>query len=72
MQAESRNPLVRYMHWLHTRWPAGTVERLPEIRSDFSTRVPGVYIVGDLTGRSPPMPASRRRASRGRARSTSW
>ncbi len=50
MQAESRNPLVRYMHWLHTRWPAGTVERLPEIRSDFSTRVPGVYIVGDLTG----------------------
>lgn len=50
MQAESRNPLVRYMHWLHTRWPAGTVERLPEVRADFSTAVPGVYIVGDLTG----------------------
>ena len=22
--------LKRYMHWLHTRWPAGTVEKLPE------------------------------------------
>ena len=38
------------MHWLHTRWPAGTVERLPEVGADYSTAVPGVYIVGDLTG----------------------
>ena len=22
--------LAKYMHWLHTQWPAGTVERLPE------------------------------------------
>ena len=29
---------------------AGTVEQLPEIREDGSTRVPGVYVSGDLTG----------------------
>lgn len=46
----SRNPLARYMHWLHTRWPAGTVERLPEVREDGSTNIPGLYVVGDLTG----------------------
>jgi len=50
MQAQSRNPITRYMHWLHTRWPAGTVERLPEVNEDFSTGVPGIYVVGDLTG----------------------
>ena len=38
------------MHWLHTRWPAGTVEPLPEVGPDGSTQVPGVYVVGDLTG----------------------
>jgi len=42
--------LRRYTHWLHTRWPAGTVERLPEVRADGSTAVPGLYVVGDLTG----------------------
>ena len=61
MQAESRNPLVRYMHWLHARWPAGTVERLPEVQAISAPVVPGVYIVGDLTGircsSSPPTPA---------------
>src|SRR5450759_1180724 len=40
----------RYAHWLHTRWPAGTVERLPEMQDDGSTAVAGVRIVGDLTG----------------------
>ncbi len=40
----------RYTRWLHTRWPAGTVEKLPEIREDGTTEVPGVRIVGDLTG----------------------
>ncbi|MDQ5858375.1 MAG: NAD(P)-binding domain-containing protein [Acidobacteriota bacterium] len=40
----------RYIHWLHTRWPAGTVEKLPEIREDGTTAVAGVRIVGDLTG----------------------
>ncbi len=43
-------PFVRYMHWLHTRWPAGGVERLPEVGEDGATSVPGVRIVGDLTG----------------------
>ena len=42
--------LGRYMKWLHTRWPAGTVEKLPEVREDGSTNVPGLYVVGDLTG----------------------
>lgn len=38
------------MHWLHTRWPAGGVEKLPEVGPDGETTVPGVRIVGDLTG----------------------
>ncbi|MEK7330677.1 MAG: NAD(P)-binding domain-containing protein, partial [Candidatus Eisenbacteria bacterium] len=42
--------IARYAEWLHTRWPAGTVESLPEIREDGSTAVPGVYIAGDLSG----------------------
>lgn len=42
--------LRRYAHWLHTQWPAGTVEKLPEVAEDGSTTIPGVYIVGDLTG----------------------
>jgi NosR/NirI family nitrous oxide reductase transcriptional regulator len=42
--------LSRYARWLHGRWPAGTVERFPEIRAGGATRVPGVYIAGDLTG----------------------
>src|SRR5438034_3424695 len=46
----SWNPIKRYMRWLHTMWPAGTVERLPEVQPDGSTNIPGVYVVGDLTG----------------------
>ena len=45
-----RNPIARYTEWLHTRWPAGTVERLPVVREDGTTSVPGVRIAGDLTG----------------------
>lgn len=44
------NVLARYTRWLHTRWPAGTVEPLPESRPDGTTAVEGVRIVGDLTG----------------------
>src|SRR5437667_12593108 len=44
------NPITRYVHWLHTRWPAGTVEKLPEVGPDGATSVPGVRITGDLTG----------------------
>ena len=43
-------PFVAYARWLHTRWPAGTVERLPEVREDGRTNVRGVFVVGDLTG----------------------
>jgi NosR/NirI family nitrous oxide reductase transcriptional regulator len=46
----SHNPVARYLDWLHLRWPAGTVEKLPEVRPDGSTAVPGLYVVGDLTG----------------------
>lgn len=42
--------LRRYARWLHTGWPAGTVERLPEVHDDGTTSVPGVRVVGDLTG----------------------
>src|SRR5262245_2231305 len=42
--------LARYLDWLHLRWPAGAVEPLPEVAADGSTRVPGLYIAGDLTG----------------------
>mgnify|MGYP001420636698 CR=1 FL=1 len=45
-----RNPIARYAHWLHTMWPAGTVEKLPVVNEDGSTNVPGLYVVGDLTG----------------------
>jgi thioredoxin reductase/ferredoxin len=44
------NPLARYVRWLHTQWPAGTVERLPKVNEDGSTNVAGLYVVGDLTG----------------------
>ncbi len=39
-----------YTKWLHTQWPAGIVEKLPDVKEDYSTNVPGLYIVGDLTG----------------------
>ena len=45
-----RNPIARYAHWLHTMWPAGSVEKLPVVNEDGSTNVPGLYVVGDLTG----------------------
>jgi NosR/NirI family nitrous oxide reductase transcriptional regulator len=44
------NWIARYAHWIHTMWPAGTVEKLPDAREDGTTAVPGVRIVGDLTG----------------------
>jgi len=44
------NLLHRYIHWLHTRWPAGHVEKLPLSNEDGSTGVPGLYVAGDLRG----------------------
>jgi thioredoxin reductase/ferredoxin len=43
-------PIAAYTHWLHTRWPAGTVEKLPEVNENGTTTLEGVRIVGDLTG----------------------
>jgi len=42
--------LGRYANWLHLRWPAGLVEKLPDVRENGATNIPGVYVVGDLTG----------------------
>src|SRR5690606_29174162 len=44
-------PIIgRYTHWLHTKFPSGVPERLPETNQDGSTRVRGLYVVGDLQG----------------------
>src|SRR5256714_5709159 len=42
--------IERYTRWLHTQWPAGTVEKLPVSGPGGITAQPGVRIVGDLTG----------------------
>ena len=42
--------LSKYTRWLHGQWPAGQVEKLPIANDDGSTNMPGLYIVGDLTG----------------------
>ena len=44
------NPLQRYYTWLHGKWPAGGVEKGPEVRDDGTTELKGVRVVGDLTG----------------------
>jgi thioredoxin reductase/ferredoxin len=44
------NLLDRYTHWLHTKWPAGGVEKSPSVNEDGTTNVKGVRVVGDLTG----------------------
>lgn len=41
---------LRYTRWLHTCWPAGTVEHLPQVDENGRTNVPGLFIVGDLRG----------------------
>jgi NosR/NirI family nitrous oxide reductase transcriptional regulator len=42
--------IARYTHWLHGRWPAGTVEKLPQVDENGVSNIPGLYVVGDLTG----------------------
>ena len=44
------NFIAAYTNWLHTRWPAGTPERLPVADEQGRTNVAGLTIVGDLTG----------------------
>ena len=42
--------IKNYTHWLHGKWPAGAVEKAPLANDDGTCNVPGVRIVGDLTG----------------------
>ncbi len=42
--------IAKYYNWLHGKWPAGTVEKLPEVGENGATNVNGIRIVGDLTG----------------------
>ena len=42
--------ISRYTRWLHTGWPAGTVEKSPVLGADGSTSIPGVTVCGDLLG----------------------
>lgn len=44
------NLIARYYHWLHGKWPAGTVEKLPVVGESGLTNVAGVRVVGDLSG----------------------
>jgi NosR/NirI family transcriptional regulator, nitrous oxide reductase regulator len=44
-------PLVTpYLHWLQKGNPTGEPEAYPEIGPHYESTLPGVYIVGDLTG----------------------
>ena len=42
--------ISRYYHWLHGKWPAGGVEKSPQVNNDGTCNVPGIRVVGDLTG----------------------
>src|SRR5258706_8753607 len=44
------NPIAASTQWLHTRWPAGAVEKLPVTGENGITNLPGVRIAGDLSG----------------------
>lgn len=42
--------ISRYYNWLHGKWPAGLVEKLPVVGEQGTTNVNGIRIVGDLSG----------------------
>lgn len=42
--------ISRYYRWLHGRWPAGKPEPLPKVGEHGRTTLPGVYVIGDLSG----------------------
>ena len=42
--------IAKYYNWLHGKWPAGTVEKLPVVGEQGVTNVDGIRIVGDLSG----------------------
>lgn len=39
-----------YFNWLQKDNPTGLPDRLPELKNNFETSVPGLYCIGDLTG----------------------
>ncbi|HPK70983.1 MAG TPA: FAD-dependent oxidoreductase, partial [Vicinamibacterales bacterium] len=41
---------LSYTQWLHTQWPAGTIEPRPETDRDGRTSVRGVRVAGELAG----------------------
>ncbi len=44
------NIITKYFYWLQKDNPVGVFEHYPEINEKGETSVPGVYVVGDLTG----------------------
>ena len=42
--------IKKYFQWLHGKWPAGGVEKGPVVNDDGTCKVPGIRVVGDLTG----------------------
>jgi thioredoxin reductase/ferredoxin len=44
------NPISRYYTWLHGKWPAGGVEKGPDVGAGGITELKGVRVVGDLMG----------------------
>lgn len=44
------SPIRKYTHWLHGKWPAGGVEQAPDVNGDGTCNIPGIRVVGDLTG----------------------
>ncbi len=44
------NPIAKYAHWLHLKWPAGIIEKLPLVGDDGETNVSGIRVSGDLSG----------------------
>lgn len=42
--------LSRYFSWLHNDAPESPVEIYPEVSDSFESSIPGVSIIGDLTG----------------------
>ncbi|TGM06320.1 FAD-binding protein, partial [Leptospira barantonii] len=40
----------RYFSWLHNNAPEGAVEIYPEVSENYESSVPGIRVIGDLTG----------------------
>ncbi len=42
--------LTKFYQWLHGKWPAGLVEKMPIVGESGKTNVSGIRVVGDLSG----------------------